>query len=504
MIIYCKEEYYIKVHILLPVLFAISIGTGLAVNVDVGDVEAFKQALENDGFTVQEGGIVHFDAIKVYNLGLLTSALGNNPTTKYLVYFVPPAPGHEIPEQFAKIASALGMSQNLSAFWNLGPDEAVVFVGRTPPECRYFCYDAEMLFTAFRNETSWIWTCLGDPLNNLVIRTAGTPDGQPGNPFNQTTLVITTADMGIDRRIRAAAQSAGYPDNIANTQVIPSTMLNMGLENSSDTFTVFIRPALFKDQQAGEDYINKTPATILRITPNASLQLDPYDVPKLRVRGNGETEFGLLDDLNELRQAILSKYSALNATELPTSRWFTEQYTGLQTGINTWGPNNDACYLWTANQPVTSPMPPFSDLSQYYEFSRNPPITLGNDTNEFIIVYGVNHFATGKCAYSNFAPYGADIWNGVGAIHDTELVGTAEEYLRDNPNAKYLYVYKIARNCEGDPHCFELPYGPGGYGIRVDQPLIISWRLYLENATKVGPAYSEIVYDRAIKFDPKD
>jgi len=149
-------------------------------------------------------------------------------------------------------------------------------------------------------------------------------------------------------------------------------------------------------------------------------------------------------------------------------------------------------------------MPPFADLSQYYDFSRNPPITLGNDTNEFIIIYGVNHVATGKAMYQNFAPYGADIWNGVGAVHDSELVGTADEYLPGNPNAKYLYVYKIARNCEGDPHCFEVPYGPGGYGIQTDQPLYIAWRSYLEESTKTGPSYSEIVYDRAIKFDPKE
>lgn len=92
----------------------------------------------------------------------------------------------------------------------------------------------------------------------------------------------------------------------------------------------------------------------------------------------------------------------------------------------------------------------------------------------------------------------------MGAVHDSELTGTAEKYLPDNPNAKYLYVYKIARNCDGDPHCYELPYGPGGYGIRTDQPLFISWRMYMENATKVGPAYSEIVFDRAIKFDTKE
>jgi hypothetical protein len=32
---------------------------------------------------------------------------------------------------------------------------------------------------------------------------------------------------------------------------------------------------------------------------------------------------------------------------------------------------------------------------------------------------------------------------------------------------------------------------------------MIGFRSYLEKATKTGPSYSEIVYDRAIKFDPK-
>jgi len=146
------------------------------------------------------------------------------------------------------------------------------------------------------------------------------------------------------------------------------------------------------------------------------------------------------------------------------------------------------------------PTPPFPNLSQYHDFAPHPSITLGNDTNDFIIVYGANHVATGKATYSSFTVYGAGGWNGVGVITDQDFNGTAETYLPNDPNAKYLYVYKIARHSNGDPHCYELPYGPGAYGIGPSQPLFIGWRLYLEKATKTGPSYSEIVYDRAIKF----
>jgi hypothetical protein len=167
---------------------------------------------------------------------VLPSAYANNPATKYLTYFVPPAPGHKVPELFSRIAGALGMSLNTSAFWNLGPDEAIVLVGRTPPECRYFSYDHYLLARTYGNETRWLFANLADTVNDLVINTEGTPNGLPGNPFNQTTVIVATADRGIDQRIRAAALSAGYSGDIFNTQVFPSAMLNMGVENSSDNF----------------------------------------------------------------------------------------------------------------------------------------------------------------------------------------------------------------------------------------------------------------------------
>jgi hypothetical protein len=281
-------------------------------------------------------------------------------------------------------------------------------------------------------------------------------------------------------------------------------MLNMGSENDSDTFASFVRPALFNDTQAGETYINNTPATVFRITPNNTTELDPYEYPELRVRGTGQTEFELTDDLEELRLAILEKYDESNATELPTSQAVPVGSDAIQRGINGVGPTNDACYIWTANQTISSPTPPFFDTSEYYPFLRDPEITLGNDPDEFIIVYGVNHVATGKATYSNFAVYGADVWNGVRAITDADFAGSAEEYLPNNPNAKYLYVYKLARNCsEGDQYCYAVPYGAGAHGIELDQPIVITWRAYLENSTKTGPSYSEIVYDKAIKFDPK-
>jgi len=346
-----------KRYMLFGFVLAVLIGTGLAQNSTTSDVNAFKQALEKDGFTVQEGGVGPVDLIKLYSLGFIPTAAGNNPTTKYMGYFVPPAPGNEIDTEIAEYSKALGMSVNTTNIWNLRPDEAIVFVGRTPPECRYFSFDSAQQSGIYGNEILWTWPNLGDTLNNLVIKTEGTPNGKPGNPFNQTTMIIHTADKGIDQRIHAAARSAGYPDGIINTMVFPSSILHMGVENYSDSFSVYIRPALYKDKQAGNDYLNNTPAVIFRITPNESTKLDPYKVPDQRVRGAGTTEFDLMDDLEELRKSILEKYSDLNARELPTSQWFPEGNDAFQKGINVYGPSSDACYLWTATQTLSAQIP---------------------------------------------------------------------------------------------------------------------------------------------------
>jgi hypothetical protein len=493
---------HMRYYIILAVLFAMLFGTCIAENAKTGDVNAFKQALEKDGFTVQQGSLGYLDLIKLYDQGTLPSAYGNNPTTKYLTYFIPPAPGYKVPDLFAKIAMALGMGTKVSAFWSLRPDEAIVFVGRTPPECRYFSYDYYLLSRTYGNETRWLFVPLADTVNNFDINTEGTPNGLPGNPFNQTTIVVAAADRGIDQRIRDAALSAGYSGDIFNTQVLPSMMLNMGLENSSDNFLMLIRPALYKNKQAGDNYRNNVPAAVFRVTPNESTKLDPYNYPALAVRGTGKTEFDLMDDLGQLRNAILDKYGNLNATELPTSIATPSGSDAIQKGTDALGPANDACYLWTSSRTPDSPTPPFPNISQYQDFVPQPAITLGNNPNEFIIVYGVNHVATGKSTYENIVPYGEE-FNGIGEINDTALNGTAEAYLPNNPDAKYLYVYKIARNRNGDPNCFVVPTGPGAYGVGLDQTLFIAWRLYLEKATKTGPSYSEIVYDRAIKFSPK-
>ena len=449
-----------------------------------GNIDAFRASLENSDFTLKLAPFVHVDLVQLYEVGKLANAAGNNAGAPYRGVFGAIPDNVEI-KDMKQLENAKELVNNymyntpgLIQGWQLNPDEAIVLVTKTPPECVYFSY-CGFIFNKYYEkdqQRKWVWTSFNDPLNNLTIKTSGTPNGAKGNPFNQDTVIIITADKGTDQRIRTAAMAAGYSESIINTYVIPSSMVKLGIGPEYDTLVFGQRMALFTDEEAGQQYVNAITAAI-RLIPKSKGNLDPFPAPDLRVRGTGKTEVDLQPALDELRQAILAKYSNLSANELETNVWLTESYEAVQTETYVAGESRDTIYL------------------------RSDTLTLGDDPDEFAIVYGVNHAATGKATYANCNFYGEAGWNGVAGIYNTEYAGSAEEYLPGNPLAKYLYICKFARSCGSEKTCVAVPTGPKAHGVTLDEPAFIGFRAYMEPATKVGPSYTELLYDRVIKFN---
>lgn len=449
-----------------------------------GDIDTLYYTLEKSDFILNPALSFHVDPVKLYEAGKLANSACNNAGAPYKGLFGSGATNwtisqiRQLPDIQGKIEDLLYNTPGLIQGWQLNPAEAVVLVTKTPPECTYFSYCGFIFYKYYEMEKQrkWVWTSFNDPLNNLTIKTSGTPNGEKGNPFNQDTIIIITADKGTDQQIRSAVVSAGYPENIINTYVVPSSMVKLGTGPESDTIVFAQRMALFADEQAGQEYIN-TVTVGIKVTPKSTVKLDPFPAPQLRVRGTGKTEIDLQPALEELRKAILAKYKALAAKELKTYIWLAESYDAVQTGTYVAGESRDTVYL------------------------RSDTLSLGDSRDEFIIAYGVNHAATGKSTYANCSFYGEEALNGVTGIFNPEYAGSAEQYLPGNPLAKYLYVCKFARSCGSEKTCIAVPTGPKAHGVALDEPAFIGFRAYLEPATKVGPAYTELVYDRVIKFD---
>ncbi len=451
--------------------------------VTVGDTDTFYSVLGKSDFTLKPAPFIPVDLIKLYEAGKLANAAGNNAGAPYRGLFGAAPDNLEMKDikQLSgareKVDNLLYSIPGLIQGWQMNPDEAVVLVTKTPPECAYFSYVGFIFNKYYEKEKQrkWVWTSFNDPLNNLTIKTSGTPDGARGNPFNQDSIIIITADKGIDKRIRNVAISAGYSESIINTYVVPSSMLKLGTGPEFDTIVFGQRMALFSDEKAGQEYAN-TVTIGIKVTPKSAVKLDPFPAPELRVRGTGKTEIDLQPALEELRKAILAKHSSLAAKELKTYVWLTESYDAVQTETYVAGESRDTVYL------------------------RSDTLTLGDDQDEFVIVYGVNHAATGKATYANCNFYGEAAWNGVTGIFSTEYAGSAEPYLPGNPLSKYLYVCKFARSCGAEKTCVSVPTGPKAHGVGMDEPAFIGFRAYMEPATRVGPINTELLYDRVIKF----
>ena len=435
-----------------------------------GDVGKFKTALEENGFIVEEGELKYVDLFQLCSAGQIVSCYGNNANNPYLVVFLPKAPGEVVPDETTWIGQ-----------FQLRPDEAFVIVGKTPPEMTYFSYRSYLLKRYYEEDQGYrlIFGSLGDSTNNLTVKTSGTPDGTSGNPYNADTMIISTADRGTDSKVREAAASAGYSSSLINTDVIPSSMLKMGLGAGYDTFSFVHRLAQFNNREECLQYRDNPPVKVFRIRPQIQATLDPFTTPELRTRGNGTTEMEYVDALEDLRQAILAKYSNLTANELSTAQGIPEGYEAIQTGSNALGDNRDTVYLATDS------------------------FILPNNKDSFVISYGINHTAVGKSGYSNVTVYGMQYLNGVGGADNLSFPGSAEYYIPGHKMAKYLYAWKIARQADGHPYCFEVPYGPDCYGVDYTEPMKVAARAYLEKETKVGPAYVELLWDRSIKFSPR-
>jgi hypothetical protein len=302
--------------------------------------------------------------------------------------------------------------------------------------------------------------------------------------------LIFTPDQETDTRVRAALQRVGYPAAIINTVVFPASMLKLGLDETADQLKIGLRTAIWlkQAQAAGDAYIANPPLNVFRVTPRTPATANPFPAPRLRIRGTGHSEMELANKLDQLRQGIITNLG-LHATDIMTMPMCYEGYDLIQRRFENCGDSRDAFYIGAG-------MPEYDNIQ----------ITLDDD--EFLMVYGVNHVATGKATYMNINVYGS--YTGkltLGGLDDSQFHDTASPYLpAGDPAGDLMYVYKVSRKCGKDePLCLPLsvPQGCARQTLDPNTLLGLFTRIYLEPPTKVGPALPEILYDRIIKFSPR-
>lgn len=441
---------------------------------DTRALTAFQNALKRDGFDVNQGVAFRINLVQAW-------CTGNIPDW---VPFDHALYSNSQPYLAPAIPKSASEPKSLSPLFKLGADEAIVIVGLTPPPERYFgFYGFVRTRVGLDGTRQPLWATVGDSVNNLTVKTTG------ASPFNSPVALIFTSDQKTDARVRKALERAGYPAAIINTVVFPASILNLGDGDTDDEFIIAVRNAMWLDQTQGDAYMQNPPLNIFRVTPRVQGQADPFALPHLRVRGTGQSELELTKKLGVLRQRIIDQNPNLHPTDLATQNTVYEGYDYLQRGVDPWGDSRDSLYVTGGYVP---------------EFGAHDQVTLADD--EFLMVYGVNHVATGKASYHSVNFYSS--MEGkvpIGSVEDPAFTDSAAPYLFDDPAAASLmYAFKVSRNCGQEPNCIQLGIeNCPRVTIGPNTVLGLFVRMYLEPATKVGAAMPEILYDRVIKFSPR-
>lgn len=482
-------------------------------------VTDFISTLEERGFIVQEGKLEYLDILKLVSKGIIDNAFANNAGAPYATYLLPPAPNQDPapaqrppkgynpqdPNNYpANIEyAAPGMDYKLRA------DEAIILIGKTPPPAYNFSYRSYLGFVENKPSKDYsdnitvgndytgfyhaITASLGDQINNRRIWTDSTPYGSPGNPFNSSTIIITTADRSINKQMRDALANSGFSPGIMNDDNIPMGLTNMGLEKGKDTFSFIMRAAIWLDYDAGWDYINNLEnyVKVLRITPKTTYpSQDPWPIPDLKKHETGTTEFQVVpyarNELGYLRNEIIKKYGneEYEPVDLDSKLWILDGYEGILQDVNVYYDNRDGLYI------------------------RTDKFQLETD-EDFVIIYGVDHAQTGFATFFNISFYGEDLWNGVAGANITdELKYPATEYFpKGYMNSKYYYSVKMARKTEEGNEVI-IPYSTGNpkgsaYGVDNNEDAYLGFRIYANPETNVAPAIFDTIWSGAILFRKK-
>ncbi len=486
-----------------------------------GKLEALRKELARKDFIVQCGSVTFPGIVGLCCQCKLPTCYGNNASSTYGFFALPPAPDQDpaVKNPYAEwFTEDQTLGKDWSYQWRLRPDEAVVFLGPTPPKVDYFGFtgyvydrfvptmtkdppqcvsgDIRRDQPASSIQRFPVFASLGDTINPLTINLAGGKQ----DPYQKDVVVVMAADQNIERKVHKALIHAGYPEESINFIALPPSIARIGLESENDSFMIAMRVAPIPGTDVSQYYDNDmTPKTFLRLSPATPVppqKLHPVPPPKLRVRGTGKTEVSLLSAVDTLGQAIIDRYPDYTARAVKMTT-IPDGYNCLENMQNCLGDNRDTVFI-----------PPAYDIINGRILPNQPALTVAPD--EFLVAYGVIHPSMNKATYSNISIMGWGLKAAPAVVHNQDMAGSGRYFLTgtgiDPETADKLYAFKIARDggCHGQTdgqYC--IPIGTDcENGIALDEPVAPVFRAYLEPATAVGPAWGEVILDRIIKFTP--
>lgn len=382
-----------------------------------------------------------------------------------------------------------GANPNLATL-QLGEDEAVVVVFRTPPQMRYYSFVQYLYQEA--GSSSQVFSSMSKALNFKQMGTTGS--SEPGaSPFNSYAAVVWTADQNTFNSVQADLLESGLPLQAVNylpiPQTIPATVpngpvydLHMGHGGSCDILTLLMRTALPGDQANYNAYMQENPYYVVRVGPVTHLEPNPAPVIGYPSDISGIAENSRLQvALNHLVSDIEKNYAGAFSLQELTSDY--RLYIGWDciTGTESCtGDNYDSLYS-----------------------QNSPAVVKVANLQDFVLVAGVNHHKTDKAAYINFSVYDVNKHAGIVSVADPDLTERSALYHAgitdpNDPRVKQyrgLFAYIFSYDCAGKQYCAAIPAPTPAnpVGLQPGAPFYVIQRNYMEPHTLVRPSSTEVI-----------
>lgn len=434
----------------------------------IGD--AFIANLPSD-WNVTVGSWVYMDTLKCFTTPGY-SCYCNNPLSPYgSPYF-----------------GEYGPEPNLATL-QLGNDEAVVVIFRTPPAMRYFSFNQYLYQKP--GSSSAVFASMSDALSHRELGTTGSTE--PGtSPFDSYAALVWTADQNSFDSVQALLMQSGLPLHAINYLPLPQAIpavppqagyaLHLGHGPGYEAFNLLMRTALPHNQADFDAYLKENPYYVLRVGPGIHLPPAPSPVIGYPSEVSGIVEDPALQTaLKRLVANIQVHYGASFTMKRQQNSYTTHTGWDCITGLTDCaGDNYDALYS--------------------REMSRLARV---RDLQDFVIVVGVNHQKTGKAAYASFTVYDPDKLASIVSVADSDLTTRSALYHAgitdpDDPRTRLyrgLFAYMFAYDCGGKQYCAEIPAPTESnpVGLEPGAPFFVLGRSYMEPNTLVRPSVEEIV-----------
>ncbi len=466
--------------------------------------DALKADLEARGYEVAQGYWTLWGIEQCrYPLQALGYCYGNNPTAPYALAVVPQWKDEFVDPRMQHVLTQA--QRSMSATYRLDAREALVVLADLPPEARYFGMGTNVFSReASLNESDPILPRVAadpllkgilfgaspDPARRMMISSIGNSTNnviiqrQSGSVWGQQRYFVITPNAAMADSMTAALLRAGVPtsDDVFTEPVSPS-LVRVGLGRGADDFITYIRYAMPTDDAAGEQWRKELPLTVLRVRDtDSSHPTSGFPIPAYETRSWNFDETTLAGDLTALLEAVRAHWNQPQADTVP----FFSAYRYLDLV-------GQHCLGYP--DPARGPMDCLGD-TQDADYQISPSMRI--DDGQVIAVVGTLATRTGNATYASLSVNWFPELVGVKNISDVALDGTAAPFAAAlQHDARYFYVYYVARDCTGLQNCIEIPRKlvPTGDIIKVIQ------RNYVNPGSAAGPEPTKMLNPRFIVLD---